>query len=114
MIVYLEDEAQNRIGYVITTGRSFREGYDIYTGIDIKYYSKILLEIPKEKQLVFINRVNKLVNYKVYFWKKYSGTMKNIKTKTLDKEIIKFLKTFDEFNLKVNIRFLEELTNENF
>lgn len=114
MIVYLEDDAENRIGYVITTGRSFKDGYEIDTGIDIQYYSNILLKLPKEKQNKFIRKINKLINYKVYFWNKHEGSIRNIKTKTLDKELLKFIKSIcDEFNLKINIRFVEGISIEN-
>lgn len=113
MIVYIEDKTNNRVAYVVTTGRSFKDGYDINTGIDLKSYSDILLKLPKEKQNKFIKRINKLINYKIHFWDKYEGLIRNIKTKTLDKEVLRFIKQIcDEFDLIMNIRHVEGIQNE--
>ena len=113
MIVYIEDKNNNRIGYIITTGRTFDQ-YDILTGIDINHYSKVLINLPASKRVNFIKRIDKLINYKIHFWNKYEGNIKNVEVKTLNKELLKFVRSLcNDFDLIMNIRFVEELDIEN-
>lgn len=113
MIVYIEDKNNNRIGYIITTGRTF-DRYDILTGIDVNHYSKVLINLPASKRVNFIKRIDKLINYKIYFWNKYEGNIRNIEVKTLNKELLKFVRSLcNDFDLIMNIRFVEELDIEN-
>ena len=113
MIVYIEDKNNNRIGYIITTGRTF-DRYDILTGIDVNHYSKVLINLPANKRVRFIKRIDKLINYKIHFWNKYEGNIRNIEVKTLNKELLKFVRSLcNDFDLIMNIRFVEELDIEN-
>ena len=68
MIVYIEDKNNNRVGYIITTGKTFDQ-YDILTGIDINHYSKVLINLPASKRVNFIKRIDKLINYKMQICK---------------------------------------------
>ena len=113
MIVYIEDKNNNRVGYIITTGKTFDQ-YDILTGIDINHYSKILINLPASKRVKFIKRIDKLINYKIHFWNKYERNIRNIEVKTLNKELLSFTKSLcNDFDLIMNIRFVEELDIEN-
>ena len=113
MIVYIEDKNNNRVGYIITSGRTFNR-YDILTGIDVNHYSNVLINLPASKRVNFIKRIDKLINYKIHFWNKYEGNIRNIEVKTLNKELLKFVRTLcNDFDLIMNIRFVEELDIEN-
>ena len=113
MIVYIEDKNNNRVGYIITTGRTFDQ-YDILTGIDINHYSKVLINLPASKRVKFIKRIDKLINYKIHFWNNYERIVRNIEVKTLNKELLRFVRSLcNDFDLIMNIRFVEELDIEN-
>ena len=113
MIVYREDKNNNRVGYTITSGRTFNR-YDIHTGIDVNHYSNVLINLPASKRVNFIKRIDKLINYKIHFWNNYEGNIRNIEVKTLNKELLKFVRTLcNDFDLIMNIRFVEELDIEN-
>lgn len=113
MIVYIEDKNNNRVGYIITSGRTF-DRYDILTGIDVNHYSKVLINLPASKRVNFIKRIDKLINYKIHFWNKYEGNIRNIEVKTLNKELLRFVRSLcNDFDLIMNIRFVEELDIEN-
>ena len=113
MIVYIEDKNNNRVGYTITSGKTF-DRYDILTGIDINHYSKVLINLPTSKRINFIKRIDKLINYKIHFWNKYEGNIRNIEVKTLNKELLRFVRLLcNDFDLIMNIRFVEELDIEN-
>ena len=113
MIIYIEDKNNNRVGYIITTGKTFDQ-YDILTGIDINHYSKVLINLPASKRVNFIKRIDKLINYKIHFWNKYEGNIRNIEVKTLNKELLSFTRSLcNDFDLIMNIRFVEELDIEN-
>ena len=113
MIVYIEDKNNNRVGYIITSGRTF-DRYDILTGIDVNHYSKVLINLPASKRVNFIKRIDKLINYKIHFWNNYERIVRNIEVKTLNKELSKFVRSLcNDFDLIMNIRFVEELDIEN-
>ena len=113
MIVYIEDKNNNRVGYIIATGKTFDQ-YDILTGIDINHYSKILINLPASKRDKFIKRIDKLINYKIHFWNNYERIVRNTKVKTLNKELLRFVRSLcNDFDLIMNIRFVEELDIEN-
>ena len=113
MIVYIEDKNNNRVGYIITTGKTFDQ-YDILTGIDVNHYSNVLINLPASKRVNFIKRIDKLINYKIHFWNKYEGNIRNIEVKTLNNELLRFVRSLcNDFDLIMNIRFVEELDIEN-